>query len=305
MKKSLTTVDLGRSTSHKILAAIALVGLVVCGVMIGWGFRVHDTKSVFSDKQCENLSNKITWAINDGDYDKLNEAQKIFAENCAGYVPVETAPVKTEPVDENLSACQRIEELLIERLYSENSEDLDAHISNVITYEKLVQTGCPENQKKWQSMVAREMEIGKALWNTEYFQNELAKHKRGPGHTADSTCQGTERAILGGLHNGCEHVGTYDRSGCYLHNAELYASLVQKGCPENRGKYKELALQQIDIATALKAEKEMENDEVESVIDTYKKLQMQEQAQQILDKVQKLTNPAIDFILQMEKIINE
>ncbi len=66
----------------------------------------------------------------------------------------------------------------------------------------------------------------------------------------------------------------------------------------------ELAKQELDIARALQDDKFNENETIE-VVETYKRLKMQQDAQEIFDKVKKLTNPAIDFIMQVEKIINE
>ena len=52
----------------------------------------------------------------------------------------------------------------------------------------------------------------------------------------------------------------------------------------------------------------MEDDEFDEyetieVVETYKRLNMQAAAQEIFEPVKKLTNPTIDFILQVEKII--
>lgn len=91
----------------------------------------------------------------------------------------------------------------------------------------------------------------------------------------------------------------------HLLNASTYSTMAERGCPENAEKYKEMALREIEIATALQGEEDMEMYDTEIVIDTYKKLNMQREAQEFLNKVQKLTDPAIDFILKMEKIINE
>lgn len=88
-------------------------------------------------------------------------------------------------------------------------------------------------------------------------------------------------------------------------NAYTYSTLAEKGCAENADMYKTLALREIEITTALQPEENLGTREVETVIDAYKKLDMQREAQAFLDKVEKLSEPAIDFILKMEKIINE
>ena len=91
----------------------------------------------------------------------------------------------------------------------------------------------------------------------------------------------------------------------HLYNADTYSTLAEKGCSENADMYKSLALREIEIATALQPAESMGENSVEVVIDTYKKLDMQKEAQVFLDKIEQLTDPAIDFILKMEKIINE
>ncbi|MDE6570647.1 MAG: hypothetical protein K2L95_00295 [Alphaproteobacteria bacterium] len=97
-----------------------------------------------------------------------------------------------------------------------------------------------------------------------------------------------------------------DRPWVHLTNADNYAILAERGCPENAEHYKNMALREIEIASALQSDHDMADEtQTEFVIDTYKKLNMQREAREFLDKVQKLTNPAIDFILQMEQIINE
>jgi hypothetical protein len=90
----------------------------------------------------------------------------------------------------------------------------------------------------------------------------------------------------------------------HIDNAKIYANLSERGCPENSQKYVELAKQELEIARALEDD-EMDHEETIEVVETYKRLKMQNAAQEILDKAKKITNPAIDFIIELEKIINE
>ena len=91
----------------------------------------------------------------------------------------------------------------------------------------------------------------------------------------------------------------------HLANADTYSTLADRGCAENSEMYKTLALRELDIATALKPTESMGTRDAEIVIDTFKKLDMQQEAREFLGKVEKLIDPATDFILQMEQIINE
>lgn len=91
----------------------------------------------------------------------------------------------------------------------------------------------------------------------------------------------------------------------HLHNADTYSTLADRGCAENADMYKTLALRELEIAEALQPTENMGISDAEIVIDTFKKLDMQREAQAFLDKVERLIDPATDFILQMEQIINE
>lgn len=91
----------------------------------------------------------------------------------------------------------------------------------------------------------------------------------------------------------------------HLSNANIYARLAERGCPENVDKYRALAAREIEITTALQPVEEMPESDVADVVDVYKKVKMQAAAQQVIDTLQKASEPTIDFILKLEKIINE
>lgn len=86
--------------------------------------------------------------------------------------------------------------------------------------------------------------------------------------------------------------------------ARIYANLSERGCPENSDAYATMAKQELEIARALTNDEFSESDTIE-VIETYKRLNMQAAAEQVFDMARRLTTPTIDFILAVEKIINE
>lgn len=89
-----------------------------------------------------------------------------------------------------------------------------------------------------------------------------------------------------------------------IERAKVYASLAERGCPENYETYVQLSSQELEIARAIEDDNFDHNETIE-VVETYKRLHMQAAAEEIFEKAKKLTNPAIDFIIQVEKIINE
>ncbi len=121
-----------------------------------------------------------------------------------------------------------------------------------------------------------------------------------PVQETKQTCTLIEESLLVRLPNGDEFASSDDR----IERAKIYANLSERGCPENQQKYYDLAKQELEIARAINDDEFSKTDTIE-VVETYKRLNMQAAAQEIFETAKKLTNPAIDFILEVEKIINE
>nr|MBQ0091364.1 hypothetical protein [Candidatus Enterousia merdequi] len=116
----------------------------------------------------------------------------------------------------------------------------------------------------------------------------------------ETTCGKIEMLLLERL-NPLEYQDSY----AHIDNAKIYANLSERGCPENSEKFKELAKQELEIARALTDDKMESESEATEMVETYKRLQLQVEAERMIEKAKKLTNPAIDFIIQLEKIIEE
>jgi len=91
----------------------------------------------------------------------------------------------------------------------------------------------------------------------------------------------------------------------HIDNAKIYANLSERGCPENSEMYKELAAGELEIARALNDDDLQDEYKSIEIVETYKRLKMQAEAERMIEKAKRLTNPAIDFIIQLEKIIEE
>ena len=179
--------------------------------------------------------------------------------------------------------CLIIEDLLLQQLNPINSQDLFAHEYNTGIYEKLIMRGCSENQMRYHKALEQEREIIAALQRPELTQ---------------PTCAQIEGLLVAELP--MENHDVDDR----INRAKIYANLSERGCPENAQKFVELAKHELEIARALEDDMFSESDTIE-VVETYKRLNMQAAAEEIFETAKKLTNPAIDFILEVEKIINE
>jgi len=119
----------------------------------------------------------------------------------------------------------------------------------------------------------------------------------------ETTCVAIEDLLLNRLNRYTDAESLEPSS--HIYRAQIYANLSERGCSENSEKYKEEAKKELAIARALNDDNVENKYETTEIVETYKRLQMQAEAEKMIEKAKKLTNPAIDFIIQLEKIINE
>ncbi len=263
---------------------VAFVLLFICGVMVGVGFNEHKPIKAnveqWDSTKCFHLQNLMTHSETPAE--KLVELNKMYAEYCTNAKKTVVPEVKKEDTSSK-ETCELIEEIQLRWLNDESSGIIGDHQANVRVYETLFQHGCPENQVKYRDAIAREMMIIESL---------------GGAQTMKSTCQQIEASLLERLPYADNRASADER----IDRAKIYANLSERGCPENSAKYVDLAKQELEIARALEDD-EFDEDETIEVVETYKRLNMQAAAQEIFETAKKLTNPTIDFILQVEKII--
>lgn len=289
-----------KESKNFIYGIVGLGALFLVGVMFGYIINGSDrtNTSIMTRKQCDDLSERIISAARNNQPDLIAELNKVFSENCNGRrfsSDVKPVQVKPEIKPEKLPdvTCEAIEELLESGLNDENSLYASDHEYNAKVYQNLVFQGCEKNREKYENKVRREKEIAKALQEN---------HKIFARDENVSTCGQIEELLLDKLNN-LQDMGY---APARVERAQIYANLSERGCPENSEKYKNLAKQELDIARAL-TDDDIEHNEREAteMVETYKRLQMQAEAAKMIEKAKKLTNPAIDFIIQLEKIIEE
>ena len=138
--------------------------------------------------------------------------------------------------------------------------------------------------------------------NDRNFDEPEEEQEEKPEKLPDLTCAAVEKLLLKRLDD-WEEDST--ESGPHIERAKIYANLSERGCAKNTNVYKDLAKKEIDLARALNDDNMDNRYEATEVVETYKRLQMQAEAEKMIEKAKKLTNPAIDFIIQLEKIIEE
>lgn len=292
MKKS-DVVRVKSSRSYVLYGVLSLVGIFVCGVMAGNGIKGYKTvkKAVkpWGDFTCSNLRDRMLGSETTAE--KLKELRRLYAEYCAR----EQEPVKVEVkevVEEDLAQkqdCEIIEEIHLSDLQDVLSYNVEDHRANVETYQKLLAYGCEQNKQKYIEALAREEQIIKSM-------EENVEEK--------ASCENLEASLLNRLPYGGVEADTEVR----IQRAKIYANLSERGCAHNKDKYVNLAKQELEIARALRDD-EFRHEEANEVAETYKRINMQVKAEEIIDiageAAKKLINPTIDFFQQVEKIVNE
>lgn len=268
---------------QKIKGWLAFIVLFVCGIMVGVGLNenkpVKKNLEQWSDTSCSELRYQMTRPETAAE--KIKELRRLYAEYCAR----EQKPAVEEKKEDTSSkeTCEVIEEMQLRYLVNETSADPADHRHNIKVYETLFQYGCEPNKPKYRQAIAREMQI------IESMTGESANK---------SSCEVIEASVLSQLPS------AWNDADNRIERAKIYANLSERGCPGNSQKYVELAKQELAIARALEDDKFDEEETIE-VVETYKRLNMQAMAEEVFETAKKLTNPAIDFILEVEKIINE
>jgi hypothetical protein len=290
-----------KDNKNRVYGIIGLIALFLMGCFIGFILNGSDrvNKSMMTERQCLDLQDQIMNMVrNVHQYDaqKIAQLDKMFSENCNNrdfhhdVKPVKVSGVQKEEKLPNVT-CEAIEKLLKQELMDENSMQWQDHKYNSDVYIRLSRTGCEKNKQMYQQMAEREQKIAAAL-NSDAMVKADAKA---------STCEQIESLLQERL-NYCD----LDESDCRVRRAQIYANLSERGCKENVANYKELAKQELEIARALTDDHiEQNRQEATEMVETYKRLQMQAEAAKMIEKAKKLTNPAIDFIIQLEKIIEE
>ena len=289
---------------NHVYGIIGLVGLFFVGCIFGFIINGSDhvNTSIMTRKQCDDLADRIILAAKNNQPDLIEQLNKVYSENCNGRnfrhgaQPVQVKP-EVKPEKLPTVTCEAIEKLLKQELTDENSLSWDDHRQNMDVYTRLAKNGCEKNRVEYQKMAQREQEIMVAL-DREMLVDEVVQDSK-------STCEEIERVLSMKIRCAGKYDTCFD-AGDHVINAQIYANLSERGCPENSEKYKELAKQELDIARALTDDDiERNQREATEMVETYKRLQMQQEAAKMIEKAKKLTNPAIDFIIQLEKIIEE
>ncbi len=194
---------------------------------------------------------------------------------------------------ENLSPCQMREKALVVQIVPDiddaQFDAADAHKRNADVYDNLMRWGCAENKKKYEE-----------LRDAEFSVFDVLKRANGSRpEDQDKPCLVIERTLM-------EYINTCRGSDCHLYNAEVYSKMAEDGCQENSEKYKQMALNELQIAEGVRVKDgELSEDDVRTTVNTYKKLQMQNEARKYIKKAEKLINPGVDFIMELQRVIEE
>lgn len=193
-------------------------------------------------------------------------------------------------LEKHQNPCKMREDALLQRVRIGDNLDVWDHDNNAKIYVLLSKQACTENQQKYFDLADAEYKVVNALRAAETVDV-----------VEDKPCTVIERNLIESVSSGC---GT--SSDCHLNNAAILSKIAEDGCPENSEMYKQRALDELQIADGVRVnEDDINRGEMRSTVNTYKKLQMQNEAKKYIKKVEKLVNPGVDFIMELQRVIEE
>ena len=195
--------------------------------------------------------------------------------------------VEQQPIEQT---CQAIEKVLLSRLRNDDA-DCIAVKDDLDILRKLATYGCDENREKYKQEIDNKNAILDVACDGVFS---------GYNDVPEKSCRIIEESLQEKLGDNYPQMRADER----IERAKIYAVMAERGCPEHSAEYVEAAKKELEIARGISDDKLGERETIE-VVETYKRLKMQQDAEEIFNKAKKLTNPAIDFIMQVEKIINE
>lgn len=215
-----------------------------------------------------------------GMFDKLVAAPESDAQNATVVELAQTDAMK--PV------CQVFEEIVAPTFYDEVNSGCSDRLLAISAYEDMAKNGCPENATMYADMAARARVLADSL--CENNVNNLNSEER--------ICQTVENRLLNNIDAGAY---SYDD---FLINANTYATLFKFGCNANRAQYAKAAVRELSVALALTPPEHMQQSEIVTIIEIYKRLNVPELGHIVLQRL-KTRGYDMDFLLDMEKIIHE
>ena len=278
--KTTTTVSCC-SPRHKLFSIIALVGLFICGWMVGvsvmgGGDTSRDMLHIRIDSidmsfnSCNRLHEAIVDSVKIGCSDqncveRIRMMDEVYAAKC---IKNKEEPKQPEPKKEEqwnpyaeLDAriekpvCQVYEEMQIENLQPEYAMDPEDHETNINIYQALLTNGCPENVEKYRELLARENALLHGL--KQYDNNDKTDESR--------PCVGAEMV----LNEELEQLSLQE----YDERERIYNMLAERGCVEQRHFYQMMAEQNREAA---KTQRDIRSIRRMSGIDAYNAAQTDE-----------------------------
>ena len=265
------------SAGQRFWGIVSLMGLFVCGIMVGVGLQSEPEPT-------QVVADKLLLVPEQIDFNQVTVDTK-HNRNINVLAP---APAKVVSV--RLSAD--VHGMIMETDCLERAIDSENGCTVSVTYSPEI-----------------DVEQGKNILIFDWISADGVVHNTGVGvpYSAISgkdafatTCELIEESLLARLPEANEFTDAEDR----ILRAKIYANLSERGCRKNSENYVAMAQQELEIARALEDD-DFDDEEKIEVVETYKRLNMQAVADEIFETAKKLTEPAIDFVLEVEKVITE
>lgn len=250
------------------------------------------------------ISGATAWVLHDGGIINWRNMMHrgLALENVEQAVESENQDVKnsmSESSEEKVEiepACTVVENLLLENIVPDNSNDYIGQANSAKIYSVLAKYGCPENATFFKDMAARKQVIAEGL-EAVYMPNMDSMSSVEYLYSDEKICQTIENRVMQNIN---PNAYLYEE---FLNNAKTYSVLYEYGCRDNKPAYMRAAVRELGVAVALMPTDKMTRDEIITVVEICKSLGVADAAHLMIQRL-KARGYDMNFLLEMENIIH-
>lgn len=237
------------------------------------------------------ISGLAVWVMYDAGMIGVNRVNVV-----ADTVAESAVDTANQGVQEIRPACAVVEDILLKYIVDDDSSSYNDQEYSAKVYDVLATNGCPENAQLFKDLATRKQIIAdglRALDSERYGEITSAQYL----HSDEKICQTIENRVLQNI-----HTNAYNYSE-FLDNANTYATLFEFGCKDNKLAFSRAAIRELGVALALQAPENMQQQEIITIIETYKRLGVANLGHLVVQRL-KARGYDTEFLIGIEDIIH-
>lgn len=148
----------------KFFCVVALILLFCLGGFLGLMYNSDFFNSKkLTAQECDAVAQEIiditTAGATQDNVDKLRQLNESYSNGCAGRLII----INNDDIKKQKNSCEITEDILLQKLFPEDSPNFVAHVYNSMIYNKLSYAGCPEKSEYYVGLAQQEQMNAKLL----------------------------------------------------------------------------------------------------------------------------------------------